>query len=55
MDRAYRNIDDWHKEIEGIYRKLGNVTNGREAAEYEAMLRDLNDQIQQEHQFIEDL
>jgi archaellum component FlaC len=55
MDRAYRNIHDWEMQIEDISSKLMRVTNGKQAAEYEAIIRDLNDQIQNEHQFIEDL
>jgi hypothetical protein len=34
---------------------LGNVTDGKQAAVYEAEIRQLNEQIEENHRWIEDI
>jgi predicted nucleic acid-binding Zn-ribbon protein len=55
MDQAHRDIDEWHRQIEDIGMKLSTVTDGKQAAAYEAEIRQLNEQIDGNHQWIEDI
>jgi len=52
---AQQYIDSMHEEINKIYEKFNTATSSKEYTELDNQLRYLNEQIENEHRYIEDM